>query len=148
MLADLCRGRRVASDTGFPGPTHIGLRLLDLRLPLSEYDVTRLRNAARLLTHAIEATARGMVKGRTEAEIAGEVSHRLFKHGVSPERIQVLGDGRACRFRRWNFDDSPVQRYCTISAVGRYCGMFVRDVSQVVRLGGTDCSDRDLLFAA
>jgi Xaa-Pro aminopeptidase len=125
MLADLCRGRRVASDTGFPGTTDIGLRLLDLRLPLSEYDVTRLRNAARLLTHAIEATARGMVKGRTEAEIAGEVSHRLFKHGVSPERIQVLGDGRACRFRRWNFDDSPVQRYCTISAVGRYCGMFV-----------------------
>jgi hypothetical protein len=49
----------------------------------------------------------------------------LFKHGVHPERIQVLGDGRGSRFRRWNFDDSPVQHYCTISAVGRYCGMYV-----------------------
>lgn len=125
MLTDLCRGRRVASDTGFAGTTDIALRLLGLRLPLSEYEKTRLRNAAKLLTHAIEATARGMTKGRTEAEIAGEVSHRLFKHGVHPERIQVLGDGRGARFRRWSFDDSPVQQYCTISAVGRYCGMYV-----------------------
>jgi Xaa-Pro aminopeptidase len=134
MLADLCRGRRVASDTGFPGTTDVGQRLLGLRLPLSEYEKTRLRGAARLLTHAIEATARGMVRGRTEAEIAGEVSHRLFKHGVNPERIQVLADGRGVRFRRWNFDDSPVHRYCTISAVGRYCGMFV-GAARTVALG-------------
>ena len=125
MLADLCRGRRVASDSPFPGTTELGLQLLGLRLPLSEFDQTRMREGAKLLTHAIEATARSMVKGRTEAEIAGEVSHRLFKHGVQPERIQVLGDGRGARFRRWNFNDSPVQQYCTISAVGRYRGMFV-----------------------
>lgn len=125
MLSDLCRGRRVASDSGFPGTAELGLRLLGLRLPLSDYDQARMRDAARLLTHAVEATARGMKAGRTEAEIAGEVSHRLFKHGVRPERIQVLGDGRGSRYRRWNFDESPVQRYCTISAVGRYCGMYV-----------------------
>ncbi len=134
MLTDLCRGRRVASDTGFPGTTDVGMRLLSLRLPLSDYEKTRMREAAKLLTHAVEATARGMVKGRTEAEIAGEVSHRLFKHGVQPERIQVLGDGRGARFRRWNFDESPVQRYCTISAVGRYCGMFV-GAARTVSLG-------------
>ena len=125
MLSDLCRGRRVASDSGFPGTTDVGMRMLGLRLPLSDYDKVRMRDAAKRVTHAIEATARAMVPGRTEAEIAGEVSHRLFKHGVHPERIQVLADGRGSRFRRWNFDDSPVQSYCTIAAVGRYCGMFV-----------------------
>ncbi|MDB5347659.1 MAG: hypothetical protein JWP89_6036 [Schlesneria sp.] len=134
MLSDLCRGRRVASDSGFPGTTDVSLRLPGLRLPLSEYEKTRIRTAAKLLTHAVEATARGMTKGRTEAEIAGEVSHRLFKHGVHPERIQVLGDGRGSRFRRWNFDDSPVQQYCTISAVGRYCGMYV-GVARTVSIG-------------
>ncbi|MBS0205980.1 MAG: M24 family metallopeptidase [Planctomycetes bacterium] len=134
MLADLCRGRRVASDAGFPGTTDVGLRLLSLRLPLSEYDQIRMREGAKLLTHAIEATARAMVQGRTEAEIAGEVSHRLFRHGVQPERIQVLGDGRGTRFRRWTFDESPVQRYCTISAVGRYCGMYV-GAARTVALG-------------
>lgn len=125
MLADLCRGRRVASDSTFPGTTEVGLQLLGLRLPLSEFDKVRLREGAKLLTHAVEATARALSKGRTEAEIAGEVSHRLFKHGVQPERIQVLGDGRGVRFRRWTFDDSPVQSYCTISAVGKYRGMYI-----------------------
>lgn len=134
MLSDLCRGRRVASDSGFPDTTDVALRLLDLRLPLSDYEKSRLRDGAKLVTHAIEATARGMTKGRTEAEIAGEVSHRLFKHGVRPERIQVLGDGRGARFRRWSFNDSPVQGYCTISAVGRYCGMYV-GAARTVALG-------------
>lgn len=134
MLADLCRGRRVASDIPFAGTTNIGMRMLDLRLPLSNYEKTRLRDAAKLLTHAIEATARGMKKGRTEADVAGEVSHRLFKHGVRPERIQVLGDGRGSRFRRWTFDESPIHSFCTISAVGRYCGMFV-GAARTVALG-------------
>ena len=134
MLSDLCRGRKVACDTVFPGTTDISLRMPGLRLPLSDYDQKLMREAAKRLTHAIEATARAMVKGRTEAEIAGEVSHRLFKHGVHPERIQVLGDGRGARFRRWNFNDCPVQGYCTISAVGRYCGMYV-GAARTVALG-------------
>ncbi|MFO1045663.1 MAG: hypothetical protein U0941_28105 [Planctomycetaceae bacterium] len=134
MLSDLCRGRRVASDTGFPGTTDIGQRMLSLRLPLSDYDKVRIRDVGKRLTHAIEATARAMVNGRTEAEIAGEVSHRLFKHGVHPERIQVLGDGRGTRFRRWGFDDSPVHHFCTISAVGRYQGMYV-GAARTVALG-------------
>jgi Xaa-Pro dipeptidase len=134
MLADLCRGRRVACDSDFPGTTNVGPRLLGLRLPLSEFDQSQLREAGKLLTHAVEATARGLQPERTEAEIAGEVSHRMFKHGVQPERIQVLGDGRGQRFRRWTFDDSRVQHYCTISAVGRYRGLFV-GAARTIALG-------------
>ena len=48
-----------------------------------------------------------------------------MKQGLIPERIQVLADGRGRRFRYWNFDQSPVQRDCTISAVGRYRGLHV-----------------------
>ncbi len=125
MVADLCRGRRVASDTGVNGTDDVSLRLLGMRLPLNDYDIEHLREAGRLLTHAIEATARAFTRGRTEAETAGELSHRLLKRGVIPERIQILGDGRGRRFRYWNHDQSTVQRYCTISVVGRYHGLFV-----------------------
>jgi Xaa-Pro dipeptidase len=125
MVADLCRGRRVASDTGVNGTDEVSLRLLGMRLPLNDYDIEHLREAGRLLTHAIEATARAFTRGRTEAEIAGELSHRLLKRGVIPERIQILGDGRGRRFRYWNYDQSTVQRYCTISVVGRYHGLYV-----------------------
>ena len=125
MVADLCRGRRVASDTGVNGTEDVSLRLLGMRLPLNDYDIEKMREAGRLLTHGIEATARAFTRGRTEAEIAGEVSHRLLKRGVIPERIQILGDGRGRRFRYWNHDQSTVQRYCTISVVGRYHGLYV-----------------------
>ncbi len=125
MVADLCRGRRVASDSGFSGTTDVSPRLLEMRLPLSDFDTARIRDAGKLLTHAIEATARGLTVGRTEAEIAGELSHRLFKHGLHPERLQVLADGRGRRFRRWTYDQSPVQRYCTISAVASAHGLMV-----------------------
>ena len=125
MLADLCRGRRVASDSPFNGTTDVSMPLLGMRLPLSDFDTARMREGSKLLTHAVEATARGLTKGRTEAEIAGELSHRLFKHGLQPERLQILADGRGRRFRRWTFDESPVQGYCTISAVARYHGLFV-----------------------
>ncbi len=132
MLADLCRGRRVASDSGFGSTTDVSLRLLGLRLPLSEFDASRLREGAKLLVHAIEATARGLITGRTEAEIAGELSHRLLKHGLEPERLQILADGRSRRFRRWTYAEAPVHRYCTISAVARYRGLFVGAARTVV----------------
>jgi Xaa-Pro aminopeptidase len=125
MISDLCRGRRVASDTGMDGTDDVSLLLMGMRLPLSKFDIQRLRDAGRIIAHAIEATARALVRGRTEAEIAGEVCHRLLKHRVIPERIQVLGDGRGRRFRYWTFDQSKVQRYCTISVVGRFQGLHV-----------------------
>ena len=134
MISDLCRGRRVASDTGTNGTDVVDLMLLGMRLPLSEYDHEPLRHAGRIITHGIEATSRALTRGRTEAEIAGEVSHRLMKHGVIPERIQILGDGRGRRFRYWTFDQSLVQRYCSISVVGRYRGLHV-GAARTVSLG-------------
>jgi len=134
MLADLCRGRHMASDSGFPDTIDVRQRLLETRLPLSDFDAGRLREACELLTHAIEATARGMTPGRTESEIIGELAHRIVKHGLQPERLQILADGRGRRFRRWKYDDSSVQRYCSISAVARSHGLYV-GAARTVSLG-------------
>lgn len=125
MISDLCRGRRVASDTGVCGTNDVSLMLMGMRLPLTTFDTERLREAGRIVAHGIEATARSLTRGKSEAEIAGELAHRLMKRGVFPERIQVLADGRGRRFRYWTYDQSLVQRYCTISVVGRYQGLHV-----------------------
>lgn len=125
ILADLCRGRRVASDWVHPLAVEVGLHVQAMRLPLSAYDVGRMRTAGRLVAHALEATARGLVPGRSEAEIAGEISHRLLKHEVVPERLQVMGDGRGRRFRHWAFSGQPVNKYGTLVVVGRYQGLHV-----------------------
>lgn len=134
MVSDLCRGRRVASDTGLKGTDDVSMMLLGMRLPLTDHDTELTREAGRLVTHAVEATARTLKSGRSEAEIAGEIAHRLYKHGVYPERIQILGDGRGRRFRYWTFDQTKVHRYCTISVVGRYQGLHV-GVARTVSFG-------------
>jgi Xaa-Pro dipeptidase len=134
MVSDLCRGRRVASDTGTHGTDDVSLLLLGMRLPLSPVDAAKLRESGKIVAHAIEATGRTLRRGRTESDIAGELCHRLVRHGVTPERIQVLGDGRGRRFRYWTYDQSPVQRYCTISVVGRFQGLHV-GAARTVSLG-------------
>ncbi len=134
MLADLCRGRKVASDGCMAGAVDVGLHVQGMRLPLSSFDINRIRQAGRLVAHAVEATGRGLVAGRTEADIAGELSHRLIRHGVTPERLQVWGDGHGRRFRQWTYSDAPVLRSCTISAVARSQGLYV-GVSRTVTFG-------------
>lgn len=125
MLSDLCRGRKVAGDVPMKNVQEVNVHLQGMRIPLPEYDIQRQRTAGRLVAHAVEATARSLTSGREEAEIAGELAHRLMKHGVHPHRLQVIGDGRGRRFRHWMHSESPVLKYCTISAVGRYQGLHV-----------------------
>lgn len=123
LIDDLCRGRRVASDTGYGNTNDVSLHLTGLRLPLTELECGRMRRLGKLVAHAVEATARTLTPGRTEAEIAGEVAHRLMKHQVVPEQIQVLGDGRGQRMRHWAFGEGNVEKFCTISVIGRMQGL-------------------------
>ena len=134
MLADLCRGRKIAADSPFPHTTDVGPRLLGLRTPLSEVENDILREAGRRVAHAVEATARAIVRGRSEAEVAGELAHRLLKHEIHPFRMQILADGRAIRFRHWTWSDSPIQKFCTVAAVGRYRGLHI-GAARTISLG-------------
>lgn len=125
LVEDVCRGRQVASDTGIGRTTDVSAKLLNLRLPLSSLECERLRELGLHVAHAVEATARNFEHGITEAEIAAQLSHRLLKHKVIPERLQVCGDGISNRFRHWTPSSDPVERFCTLSAIGRRDGLFV-----------------------
>lgn len=125
MAGDLCRGRMVCSDSGFGRTTDVSMHIAGMRMPLSEIECQRLRSLGRLVAHAVEATGRQCRQGQTEAEIAGEVAHRLIKRQVLPERIQVAADGQTQRYRHWSYGSDRVERYCTISAVGRQHGLCV-----------------------
>ena len=122
---DLCRGRNVASDTGFDGTENLEPLLAGLRLPLVPLEVQRLRETGRLVAHAVEATGRNFRREQTEAEIAAELSHRLLKHHVEPVRMHVFSDGRCSRSRSAGFGSRTVTRYCTLVAIGRRHGLHV-----------------------
>ena len=123
LVEDICRGRFVAGDTGAAGATDVDERLRGFRLPLSAYECGRMRELGPLVAHAVEATARNCAAGSSETEIAGEVAHRLMRHQVIPERIQVWADGRAGRYPHARFGTQCVNRYGTILAVGRRWGL-------------------------
>ena len=125
LVRDLCRGRRVASDTGVCGSTDVSHQLRNIRLPLTDLECARLRRLGRVAAHAVEAGGRNITAGRTEAEVAGEVAHRLLKHTVIPERLQVAADGRSERYRHWSYGNHPIERFATVSCVARRWGLCV-----------------------
>lgn len=125
LVADLCRGRQVGSDRGFPGTVPYAEAVADCQGGLVEGEVQAVRDAGRLVAHALEATCRNLRPGRTEAELAGELAHRLLKHDVQAVRLQVAADGRAAQFRNWGWSTDVVQSYCSLVAVGRYRGLHV-----------------------
>lgn len=124
LLEDLCRGRTVASDTGIATTIDVSPQLKNMRLPLTVAEIDRVRELGAQVSHAVEATARAMKPHRTEAEIAGEVAHRLIKRGVVPERIQVGADGQFHRYPHWTFSsERSVSEFCTITAIGKKWGL-------------------------
>jgi Xaa-Pro aminopeptidase len=137
LLDDLCRGRNVASDTGLGPTADISAQLLGIRAPLTATECERYRKVGRFTAHAVEATGRHCRQGQSEAEIAGEVAHRLIKHGVVPERIQVWADGQASRYPRWSYGADRVEHHCVIAAVGRRWGLCA-GVARTVCFGPTD----------
>lgn len=134
LVDDLCRGRAVAGDRGNGRTKDVSVHLTAMRIPLTALECERIRQVGRLVAHAVEATARHCRRGQTEAEIAGELSHRLIRHRIVPERLQVVADGRGRRYRNWSYGDEPLGQYCTISAVGRKQGLCV-GVSRTVAFG-------------
>lgn len=125
LVEDVCRGRVVGSDSGFGRTTDVATKLVDLRLPLNELECDRQRELGLHVAHAVEATARNFEHGITEAEISAQLSHRLLKHNVLPERIQVCADGISNRFRAWTPSTESVERFCSLSVIGRRDGLCV-----------------------
>jgi Xaa-Pro dipeptidase len=134
LIKDLCKGRKVASDSGVEQTRNVSEELKAMRFPLSELEGERIRDLGKLVSHAVEATARRVERGLTEQEIAGTLSHRLLKHGVSPKRLQVMVDGQSIRYRHWGFGEDRLERYCVISAVGSQNGLHAA-ATRTVSLG-------------
>lgn len=123
LVEDLCRGRNVVSDSGFGRTSNVSGDLIRLRQPLTAIECERLRELGMQISHAVEATARQFEQGETEAEIAGQLAHRLSRHKIISERLQICGDGISRRFRHWTPGIEPVERHCSLTAIGRRDGL-------------------------
>lgn len=133
LVEDLCRGRKVVSDSGFEGTRNVAKRIRQLRCPLTDLEVDRIRRLSKVLVHAVESSASHIRPGVSEASVAGELSHRLIRRTVTPVRIQVCADGRNIRYRHWSYGEDPIESYATVSCVAKRWGLHVA-VSRTVCL--------------
>lgn len=123
LLADLVQNRKLACDRVLAGSVPFGPALRRLRLTLSFFERERLFALGRELAHALEATGRNLEPRQSEDEIAGEVAHRLLKHGITPQSVSVSADGRSDRHRRPGVSTARLQRRCTLGAVAQRQGL-------------------------
>lgn len=123
LCGDLCRGRNVAADAAVEGAVNAAAAIAALRLPLEAVERVRMRQLGARVAHAVEATARHVEAGQSEAEIAGQLAHRLIKHEVQPLWTRTIADGRGAAYRHWTAGDWKLRRWCTIAAVGSRWGL-------------------------
>jgi Xaa-Pro aminopeptidase len=127
LLEDVCRGRNVACDLPQAGTNCESEEIASLRLPLTALECERLRKLGAIAAHAVEATARHIELGQTEAEIAGQLANRLIRHEVLPLALRAVADGRGRAYRHWSFGENTLRRWCFVSATvsrwGLCCGV-------------------------
>ena len=133
LVEDLCRGRKVVSDSGVEGTRNVAKDIVRLRQPLTDLEVDRIRRLSKVLVHAVEISAGHIRRGVSEASVAGELSHRLIRRTVTPVRIQVCADGRNIRYRHWSYSEDPIEQYATVSCIAKRWGLHVA-VSRTVCL--------------
>ena len=126
LVDDVCRGRTVASDTGYGDTRDMSALLSKWRMTLEAVECDRLRELGRIVTHAVEATARTIEPGQTEAEIAGQLAHRLIKHQASPLKLQVIADSKVRQYRHYEYSDVPLRKWCVLSATASRWGLCCR----------------------
>jgi hypothetical protein len=137
LLGELAAGKKTASDRPFPNMPLINDRLRTELRPLAPFDRDRYLDLGRWVTHAVEATARTLAPGDSEAEVAGQVAHRLHRYGADVAGVSVTADARGRKFRRAGFTDTPVVAGCVIQATGTRDGLYVT-TSRTVWFGPPD----------
>jgi hypothetical protein len=147
LLGDLVANKKVASDRPFPGMPQLAERLRQELRSLYPTDRERLFDLGRVVAHALEATARGLNRGDSEQEIAGQLAHRVYHHGADVHTISVAADDRGAKFRRTGFTEARVDTRCTLQVTAVRGGLHVT-ASRTVCFGPPDDGFRAAFEAA
>lgn len=123
LFMNITTGRKVCCDRPLANMPQTAERLRPLIRVLTNYEQEEYRTLGRLVAHAVEATARNLVKGSTEEEVAGQLGHRILHRGAEPVAISITADGRGSRYRRAGTSPAPVTQYCVLQATAQRGGL-------------------------
>ncbi len=137
VVVSLAGSRRVATDLGWNGFSADRAEtnaLKALRRSLTPLERQHYRELGRSLTLAVEATCRNFDRGEREADVAGNLAHRLIREGITPVDLRVVADERLERYRQAPSKSAPIRELATITVSGRRLGLCA-SVSRTVSFG-------------
>lgn len=123
LLSDLCQGRNVACDQPLGTCKVVTEQLRKLRCTMTDYERACYQALGQIVSHAMEATGRTLLKGEPEREVAGQLSHRLLHRGAVPVLLSVAGDGRSRFYRQPSFTSFPMRENCVLTVVAKKFGL-------------------------
>lgn len=123
LLNDLCQGRNVACDQPLGSCKVVTDQLRKLRCSMTDYERACFQALGQIVSHALEATGRTLLKGEPEREVAGQLSHRLLHRGAIPVMIGVAGDGRSRYYRQPTYTSHPIKESCVLTVVAKKFGI-------------------------
>lgn len=141
LLGELVANKRVGSDRPFPGLPLVNDRLRPELRPLMATDRANYEALGAVVAHALEATARAIQPGETEAEVAGQLANRAARRGVEPVGMSVVAEDRGSVFRRAGFTDATVRNACHLQLTGYRDGLSVT-AGRTVFFGAVDAAKR------
>jgi len=147
LLAELAVNKKMASDRPFPNMPLMVDRLRNEARPLFPSDRPRLGLLGENLAHALEATARTLKPGDTEAEVAGQLAHRLYARGADVQSISVTADDRATLYRRAGYQAVRIERFALLQVSAMDRGLHAT-AGRMVSFGEPPAELREAIDAA
>lgn len=135
MLGELTAGKKVAADRPFPNMPLVNEQLRTEIRPFSSFEREEYEQLGRIVAHAVEAVARTMQPADTECEVAGQLAHRLYRHGVEVSSLSVAGERRSRKYPRPGLTGETVEGAIRLQATGSRDGRFVT-LSRTLCFGG------------
>lgn len=131
---------RVGDDTGACGED-IGQALEHTYYPLSDEEVLSIHELGKDVGVTVESVAKGVERGVTEVQVAGDLAGRLVRQGIWPELLVVIADDRVKRLRHSIPKAIRIDRLALLSVTARRRGLYV-SATRLVSLGPVDADLR------
>lgn len=117
QMHQILKGKKVLTEC------EIADELFNARTVLSPSDIARYRKICKTTALQLEATCRTLKAGMTEYEVAGELSHRLWKNNLEPITLLIGFDERAVQNRHPVPVGAKLKNYALLAVCARQNGL-------------------------
>jgi len=123
LFDEVCRGRRVCSDTGFGRTRSIGPRIDALRQQPSSFLERTTQELASTTTLCTEQAIGEFAHRGTTGQLAGLISRCLTTRGVRPVQVEVVADDDLARGLSRSALNSRIKKRVSVRVIARRAGV-------------------------